>query len=354
MISLIPINKLNFYKKNNKNTILKHPILFKGNNKDCFEYQYTQSSRQTKNTETQTETFDTFTNLKDKKTLLNKIERLLSSETNNNRIYIAMFDMDNFKSINEILGYKVGDEFITEISKIIKQVTGKAGIEGYRFGGEEFVITASGYDLEKIKELSKKIQEDFKNNQNIVKYSQIYIAKCKKRLNDLLVSNALLSQIKRERIIYDTLQKLAQEDHTLLQNETFKKKTESTLAKIKQLLLDFGSRATKQKEFVFTRNKSDKILENIQKDPDYTEYLIQNENIFDYLEQYEKQDEIQQLKRWIATHNENNGFSATCAILVIEPGTTIKKPAIEYVNTTGEILKKGKNQKKGCIYTQIF
>ena len=55
-------------------------------------------------------------------------------------ISIGMFDMDNFKSINELLGYKIGDEFIKALSDDISSVAEKHGVDAYRFGGDEFVV----------------------------------------------------------------------------------------------------------------------------------------------------------------------------------------------------------------------
>ena len=54
-------------------------------------------------------------------------------------MYLAMVDVDNFKKINDTYGHICGDEVLRRIGKIIKEHVEESG-EGFRYGGEEFVI----------------------------------------------------------------------------------------------------------------------------------------------------------------------------------------------------------------------
>ncbi len=54
-------------------------------------------------------------------------------------MYLAMVDVDNFKKINDTYGHICGDEVLRRIGKIIKEHVKESG-EGFRYGGEEFVI----------------------------------------------------------------------------------------------------------------------------------------------------------------------------------------------------------------------
>lgn len=58
---------------------------------------------------------------------------------------VILFDLDDFKDINDILGYFVGDIVIKKIVKIFVSVSSK-----YEFlvcyGGDEFLIIISKYE----------------------------------------------------------------------------------------------------------------------------------------------------------------------------------------------------------------
>ena len=53
--------------------------------------------------------------------------------------YMIMFDVDNFKSINDTYGHLFGDEVLSKIAGIINANLNGRGIAG-RFGGDEFYI----------------------------------------------------------------------------------------------------------------------------------------------------------------------------------------------------------------------
>lgn len=97
-----------------------------------------------------------------------------NAKENKYGIGMIMFDIDDFKKINDNYGHPVGDTALKEISKIIKESFRKEDIIG-RYGGEEFcvLITFKGDKNEKqIKEETKRkaetirlnIEEHFKEN----------------------------------------------------------------------------------------------------------------------------------------------------------------------------------------------
>ncbi|MBP3886654.1 MAG: GGDEF domain-containing protein, partial [Cellulosilyticum sp.] len=53
--------------------------------------------------------------------------------------YLVMFDIDNFKKINDTYGHVYGDYVIKTIAQITKKTLGKDG-NVFRYGGEEFAI----------------------------------------------------------------------------------------------------------------------------------------------------------------------------------------------------------------------
>jgi len=62
---------------------------------------------------------------------------------------LALIDIDNFKTINDIHGHLVGDETLKEFAKILKESVRTIDIAG-RWGGEEFIIIMSESDAQKV------------------------------------------------------------------------------------------------------------------------------------------------------------------------------------------------------------
>lgn len=62
-------------------------------------------------------------------------------------ITITMFDVNNLKKINDILGHQAGDEMLITSAEIIKRSFGSEG-ECFRTGGDEFVSIITGKDAE--------------------------------------------------------------------------------------------------------------------------------------------------------------------------------------------------------------
>lgn len=58
---------------------------------------------------------------------------------NKKDISLVLFDIDNFKKINDKYGHNIGDKVLVELSKIIKSIIRKYD-SVYRIGGEEFLI----------------------------------------------------------------------------------------------------------------------------------------------------------------------------------------------------------------------
>lgn len=69
------------------------------------------------------------------------ISRLIASAKRGNllELSIVMFDLDNFKSINDTYGHDAGDQVIREFGRIIRTCTRDTDIS-VRYGGEEFVL----------------------------------------------------------------------------------------------------------------------------------------------------------------------------------------------------------------------
>lgn len=67
-----------------------------------------------------------------------------------------LFDIDEFKQINDQSGHNIGDRILSDVSKITKQVFSNDNV--YRFGGDEFVVIKTGLSLNEFTEKINQLQ----------------------------------------------------------------------------------------------------------------------------------------------------------------------------------------------------
>lgn len=90
---------------------------------------------------------DGLTNLYNHKSTFERMEEYVENCKNNGiKLSVVMFDIDNFKHINDTYGHQVGDEVLIKISDILKLHVRGTDIVG-RYGGEEFVLILPETDL---------------------------------------------------------------------------------------------------------------------------------------------------------------------------------------------------------------
>jgi len=95
-----------------------------------------------------TATIDALTGIANRRTLLDALERRASANSGPERVFsFAIFDIDDFKSINDRFGHPAGDEVIREVARRANHTIRSRDIVG-RIGGEEFgiVLPATGED----------------------------------------------------------------------------------------------------------------------------------------------------------------------------------------------------------------
>lgn len=100
---------------------------------------------------------DGLTGLFNKKELLRFLEETHNLAKFNRTIYyVAMFDVDNFKKVNDTYGHLVGDEVLKAVAAILKEEIAGKGIAG-RYGGEEFclVITKAANNDEVVETIER-------------------------------------------------------------------------------------------------------------------------------------------------------------------------------------------------------
>ena len=106
---------------------------------------------------------DALTNLLNRKGLENRIVKIFKE---NNEGALIIFDLDNFKKVNDELGHPVGDEVLKIFSNCLLDFFSKNAIIS-RIGGDEFIVFINKnieIDIlsKKLNELLNKIRQDLK------------------------------------------------------------------------------------------------------------------------------------------------------------------------------------------------
>ncbi len=145
----------------------------------------------------------------------------------NARFALAIFDMDNLKTVNDSLGYDVGDELIRQTAMRLNSFR-KDGVIASRFGGDEFLLIINHYDhdaellyivnavQESLREpyflLNTEVKtsvsigvatfpEDADNVHNLLKYADIALTDAKRRgKNTLSFFHAIMQETLLHRI----------------------------------------------------------------------------------------------------------------------------------------------------------
>lgn len=89
---------------------------------------------------------------------------------------LIMFDIDNFKKINDTYGHRVGDIVLMDISKLVNSIIRNKIDTIYRIGGEEFLIICPNINIYEGNEMSEKIRANVEKNLNSIKDRQITIS----------------------------------------------------------------------------------------------------------------------------------------------------------------------------------
>lgn len=85
-------------------------------------------------------TEDDLTNAKNRRYLLSFLSQLFNkAKTQQVRITILLFDIDNFKQYNDTFGHSIGDKILRQVAFLMKKCSRKQDVIA-RIGGDEFVV----------------------------------------------------------------------------------------------------------------------------------------------------------------------------------------------------------------------
>lgn len=108
---------------------------------------------------------DVLTGLFNRKYYNEKIEEHLSLYKRYSTSFsMIMFDIDDFKYINDVYGHKTGDKVLVEMSKLIQSIIRKNDLL-FRVGGEEFIVIVPNLYLEKSLSIAKKIRNSISEHE---------------------------------------------------------------------------------------------------------------------------------------------------------------------------------------------
>jgi diguanylate cyclase (GGDEF)-like protein len=135
--------------------------------------------------------------------LIDQLKHNIQDNPNSN-ISLIMFDIDNFKMINDIYGHSIGDEVIKKISLTLTDNTRIEDIVG-RIGGEEFLIILNNFNYDETKskaEYLRKLVSNLKwpyGNLKVTISGGVYLRKNNETIEEILKKvDVYLYKSKRE------------------------------------------------------------------------------------------------------------------------------------------------------------
>ncbi|MGB9808751.1 MAG: GGDEF domain-containing protein, partial [Caldanaerobacter sp.] len=89
-------------------------------------------------------------------------------------VSLIMFDLDNFKQINDTYGHLIGDEVLKEVARRIKNNVRSGDIVA-RFGGEEFAVILPKLTAEQAYMIAERIRTEVSSKPIKTEKGDIYI-----------------------------------------------------------------------------------------------------------------------------------------------------------------------------------
>lgn len=79
-------------------------------------------------------------------------------DASNRPYWFVMMDMDRFKSINDTYGHAVGDQYLQQMSAVLKKLS---AARPFRFGGDEFCLLICDHTKDEVEQICRTIQAYF-------------------------------------------------------------------------------------------------------------------------------------------------------------------------------------------------
>ena len=119
---------------------------------------------------------DVLTKIYNRKFFNEKIEELLSLHRRYKYTFsFIIFDIDDFKIVNDTYGHIVGDKVLIELTKLINEDI-RVNDYFFRVGGEEFILLLSETNLDEAKGVALKIKDIVEYELKVIKNKKITIS----------------------------------------------------------------------------------------------------------------------------------------------------------------------------------
>ncbi|MDK2794694.1 MAG: two-component system, cell cycle response regulator [Caldanaerobacter sp.] len=102
------------------------------------------------------------------------MENIMRADENNEPVSLIMFDLDNFKQINDTYGHLIGDEVLKEVARRIKNNVRSNDIVA-RFGGEEFAVILPKLTAEQAYMIAERIRTEVSSKPIKTEKGDIYV-----------------------------------------------------------------------------------------------------------------------------------------------------------------------------------
>ncbi|MCC0646734.1 GGDEF domain-containing protein [Clostridioides sp. ZZV15-6598] len=100
---------------------------------------------------------DDLTNLYNRRYLIQYMSNILKKPLEERTMSIVLFDIDDFKKINDKYGHLCGNNVLIRFSEILIEEVGNYGIVS-RYGGEEFIVVMPSFTKSKAIDLAERIR----------------------------------------------------------------------------------------------------------------------------------------------------------------------------------------------------
>jgi len=106
---------------------------------------------------------DELTKISNHRTLMDRLNaEMTEAGRTSSPLSIAIFDIDDFKKVNDSKGHVFGDQVLVDVATILKKSIRGTDLVG-RYGGEEFMIIFSNTSIDVAKKISERIRQAVEN-----------------------------------------------------------------------------------------------------------------------------------------------------------------------------------------------
>ena len=275
-------------------------------------------------------------------------------------VTFAMFDLDNFKSVNDLLSYDVGDVLIKLAASNINTAVAKQGFKAYRFGGEEFIVMMPGVEQEQALPIAQSIIDSVNGASFTEEHIEKYIAS-----GQNLIDNLTQKQEPYKRVL-DDIKQLKQLEE-IMKDPCYKKVLASSpnvSSNIKQCRMRLHDEAryllSRGVEIASNSSETELLMssiERLEKGEKVENVFAANTPLSSLLySMFYKQDKINEIRKWVEyvqlpnDKGEPRGFTMSGGVIQFDDA---KYDSNEYIHDTGEVLAYAKRNQKGRLYEKI-